>query len=187
MHGDVSRFRIALETVENLESIHARHVDVERYRIRTNLARGPETCFAIELDDALVSLVAGHVEKNLGKVLIVLDDQHRAVAFLDVLSVVRDDRLRYGPSLRQILQRVTSRLAPLVSARVCVTRGRSHGLRDSSLGSSNLRSSTLRHEVARVGRRLAIWLVLARGEARGKEQSERAPHVRALDADLAAE
>src|SRR5687767_15837223 len=110
------RLGIALESIEHLQSVHARHVYVERYRIRTDLTRRLEARFSVQLDHALVTLVSRHVEQNFREVLIVLDDEDGTIAFLDVLPVILDDSLRHGSALGRVLQRVARRLAALITA-----------------------------------------------------------------------
>ena len=116
VHRHMPRFRITLQSIENLESIHPRHVDIERDRVRPNFTCRLESRLAIELDDALVPLVARHVQENFGEVLIILDHQHRAVAFFDMVAVVGDHRLRHRSPLGPILQCIARKLAPLIAS-----------------------------------------------------------------------
>src|SRR5439155_24995639 len=100
---NVPYLRVALQSIEHLQPNHPGHVDVERDRIRTEFARCSQSRFTIELDDSLVRLVARHVEQNFGEVLIVLDYQHRSIAFVDLLPVIGDYGLRTRSALRPIL------------------------------------------------------------------------------------
>jgi hypothetical protein len=102
-----------------------------------------ERSLAIQLDDALVALIARHVEQDLGEVLVVLDHQHRTVAFFDPLAIIIDYRLRHRPTFRLILQSVTGRPPPLIAThRSPQSAGTPASASVSSSSSSSSTSST---------------------------------------------
>ena len=198
MHRNVPCFRIALQSIEHLQPVHARHVYVERDCIGTNFAGCLEAGFTIKLHHSLVPFVARHIEQDFGEALIVLDHQHGAITFLDVIAVVGDHSLRRRSSLGTILQRVSGRLAPLVATRRtsggCRRLRRGRGARRCRLVIAARAVPSTRAVVAR--HRLEIsdfgWLpigaVRSRRVASRQEQSECASLVLgALHPNLAAE
>ena len=95
VHRDVARLRMALQVVEHIPAVADRELHVEHDRVGAELVREREALVAPCGDDALEAAVACHVELDLGEVLVVLDDQHDAVAFLDLVAVVRHEPARW--------------------------------------------------------------------------------------------
>ena len=84
--------RMVLEPVEHAPAVHARHVDVERDGVGMECVRELEAGVAVERDEALEALLARHVEQDLREVRLVLDDEHDAVAGLDLFAIVLERR-----------------------------------------------------------------------------------------------
>src|SRR5919204_6395884 len=88
VYRHVTRVRVVLESIEHGPSIDAGQIDVERDRVRLVRVRDTETRFTIERDNPLEVLVARHVEKNLRKLLVVLDDEKDAIRRIEPVAIV---------------------------------------------------------------------------------------------------
>ena len=88
MHGDVTRFRMVLQVIEDGPAVHHRQLHVEDDRVGLVLVREREPGIATQRDDALEAALTGDFELGSGDVGIVLDDQHDAVGVLDLVAVV---------------------------------------------------------------------------------------------------
>ena len=88
VHRDVSRVRMVLEPIEHRPPVDPRQIDVERDRVGFVRVRDAETRVALERDESLESLIARHVEQDLGEVRVVLDDEDDAVAGIEDVAIV---------------------------------------------------------------------------------------------------
>ena len=88
MHRNVTRLRVVLQPVEHGPAVHHRQLHVEDDRVGLELVRERETRVAPNGDDSFEATVARDFELGPREIGIVLDDQHDAVAVLDVVAVV---------------------------------------------------------------------------------------------------
>ena len=90
VHRDVTRLRMVLQAIEHGPAVHHRQLHVEDDRVGLELVREREARVAANRDDSLEAALTRDLELGPGEVGIVLDDQHDAVAVLDVVAVVAD-------------------------------------------------------------------------------------------------
>src|SRR5579875_2323808 len=88
VHRDVPRFRIVLQAIENGPSIHARQAEVERDRLRPELAGKRDRLLAVPGHHRLERLAVRQIDKQSGEGDIVLDHQQDVVTGEDVIAIV---------------------------------------------------------------------------------------------------
>src|SRR5688572_29175951 len=175
VNRDMACMRISLQALENLDSIHTGHVDVERDRVGTVFLRRRKTAVTIEGNDSLEFFFARHSEQHLREAHVVLDDEHRPVARLDCLVIVFDDILSRAP-IRLYGRNSTRRCRPPGWIRIGARRGRSVWP-----GGGGCKPSA-----GRIRFRRARAVRIRIGVAHRKEERERAALVRhAFDTNLA--
>src|SRR5262249_11686664 len=91
LHRDVPRFRILLQLVEDGPAEHIRQEHIDRHRSGPLLPRYRTRIDATSRHDDFESCVAGAVDDDACVMRIVLDDEERWIAGLDVFAVVLDD------------------------------------------------------------------------------------------------
>ena len=96
VHRDVPRVRMALQVIEHRPAVLHGQPHVEDDRVGLVLVREREALVAADGDDPLEATLARHHELGLRELLVVLDDQHHAVAVGDPGPVVLDRRLVTG-------------------------------------------------------------------------------------------
>ena len=96
LHGDVARLRIVLQVVEHGPAQHVGQEYIERDGRQLELVRQRQRLGAVVRHQRLESLLVRRLEQHARVGDVVLDDEHRALALLQRLAIVRHalDRLR---------------------------------------------------------------------------------------------
>ena len=88
VHRDVPRAGVVLQAIEHVPAVDARHVEVERDRIRTMLPRHLQADVAAHGGEDAELVLAAEIHQDAREGVIVLDDQQHAIAGLDALAIV---------------------------------------------------------------------------------------------------
>ena len=86
--GNVPRREIALEAGDDAPAVHVGQVQVERDEVGGEVAGERQRRGTLRRDQPLAAVVAHGLEQHLGEGEVVLDDEHHAVARLDLVAVV---------------------------------------------------------------------------------------------------
>ena len=78
------------EAIEHVPAVHHRQLHVEDDRVGLELVCERKARVAADRNDSLEAALAGDLQLRAGEVWVVLDDQHDAVAVLDVVTIVAD-------------------------------------------------------------------------------------------------
>ena len=91
LNGNVTRVGILLQLAEHRPAKHVGQEHVEGHRRRVELPRQGERVAAPRCHQHLETVVARQIREDAGVVGIVLDDQQRRIARLDLFPIVGDD------------------------------------------------------------------------------------------------
>ena len=100
LHGNVPGGRVELQVVQHRPAEHVRQEDVQRDGGGLILPRQGQGLLAAHGHDALEPLVAGQPQQDAGVMRIVLDDQQRRIAVVDVVRGRRESSPRAAPAAR---------------------------------------------------------------------------------------
>jgi len=79
-----------LQAIEHVPAVHHGQLHVEDDRVGLELVCERKARVASDRNDSLEAALAGDLQLRAGEVRVVLDDQHDAVAVLDVVTIVAD-------------------------------------------------------------------------------------------------